>query len=414
MKHVIALLSVLLMLFAAACAAPDIPDSVYPEADIAPTDLGFDVSAPEDYPGFAALLGAALLDGESNRNFSPISAYYALAMAAEGANGKTREDLLTLLGCESLDALHATIDGMTARLNRPAETSEIALCNSLWMGDVFPVKKEYRTQLSERYDATVETVAFGTDAAAKRIADWIAEKTNGLIAPAPETMDFDPLTIAVLFNTIYFRDQWSRPFGSAQPGTFTRADGTSETAAYLHRLTENTSVVRGEGFLRYSVWYESRGRIEFVLPDEGVILSDLLGTPEKLQSLLSGGETVRADVDLELPEFTFSDRFELADVLSALGLRDVFADGADFSGMTSVPTRLDRVVQETVVDLNETGMEAAGYTEVLPAPGEAPMPDETEPPLPLIEFHLNRPFLFVIMGSGGTPLFIGTVENPTH
>ena len=413
MKRLISIVLTLLLLFA--CAPSKRTAASFPEsADVKPVALGFETPEIGGYEDFVCTLSAAVLSGTENKNFSPISAYFALAMAAEGANGRTRQDLLRFMGCRDLDELHALTEQMQKRLTRPTETGELTLCNSLWMGEVFPVKKEYRTQLSERYDATVETVAFGTDAAAKRIADWIAEKTNGLIAPAPEAMDFDPLTIAVLFNTIYFRDQWSRPFGSVQPGTFTRADGTTENAAYLHRLTEDTSVVRGEGFLRYSVWYESKGRIVFVLPDEDVALSDLLGTPEKLQTLLSGGEIVRADVDLELPEFTFSDRFELADVLCALGLRDVFADGADFSGMTSVPTRLDRVVQETVVDLNETGMEAAGYTEVLPAPGEAPMPDETKPPLPLIEFHLNRPFLFVIMGSGGTPLFVGTVENPTH
>ena len=230
-----------------------------------------------------------------------------------------KEDMPEALVNGSEDLAEVLTEQMQKRLTRPTETGELTLCNSLWMGEVFPVKKEYRSQLSERYDATVETVAFGTDAAAKRIADWIAEKTNGLIAPAREAMDFDPLTIAVLFNTIYFRDQWSRPFGSAQSGTFTRADGTTENAAYLHRLTEDTSVVRGEGFLRYSVWYESKGRIVFVLPDEDVALSDLLGTPEKLQTLLPGGEIVRADVDLELPEFTFSDRFELADVLAHWG-----------------------------------------------------------------------------------------------
>ena len=80
--------------------------------------------------------------------------------------------------------------------------------------------------------------------------------------------------------------------------------------------------------------------------------------------------------------------------------------------MTDVKTRLDRVIQETVVDLNEEGTEAAAYTEVLPAPGEA-APDTEPTPRPLVEFHLNRPFLFVISGPGGTALFIGTVTSPT-
>ena len=81
---------------------------------------------------------------------------------------------------------------------------------------------------------------------------------------------------------------------------------------------------------------------------------------------------------------------------------------ADFSGISPYKVKIDRVIQETVIDLNKTGVEAAGYTEILAAPGEA-APDGEPEKLPFVEFHLDRPFLFVIEGAGGTPLFVGTV-----
>ena len=78
--------------------------------------------------------------------------------------------------------------------------------------------------------------------------------------------------------------------------------------------------------------------------------------------------------------------------------------------MSDMQPRLDRVFQETAIELNELGVEAAAYTSI-DAPGEAE-PTDTEPtPLPLIEFHLDRPFLFIIY-AGSIPLFIGTVTNP--
>jgi serpin B len=148
----------------------------------------------------------------------------------------------------------------------------------------------------------------------------------------------------------------------------------------------------------------------FVLPDEDTPLSDLLGTPEKVGTLLTGGERIHADVDLMLPKFAFSDRFELADVLCALGLTDAFTPGADFSGMTDVPAHLERVIQETVIDLNEKGVEAAAYTAIIPKAAAAPYENET---LPRIDFHLTRPFLFVVQTAwDDTPLFIGTVSAP--
>lgn len=413
MKRIVSALLILLLLSSVGCSTGKPSPASYPDsAAVDPVELGFDVPEIDSYEGFAYTVSAALVDGTENRNFSPISVYYALAMAAEGADGRTLADLLNLLGCPDLDALHDRTDAFFTKLSRTADTGEVKLCNSLWISDAFPLNKTYQTTLAERYQADAETVRFGTDAAKNRISAWIREKTNGQIDPAPDAMTFDETTLAVLLNTIYFRDQWSWPFwGAKQPGTFTGPDGTETDVDFLHRLSTNTSVCRGDGFLRYSVRFESRGYVTFVLPDEGVALDTLLGTPQKMQTLLEGGERINADVDLLLPPFTVRDRFALQDVLCSLGLTDAFTNGADFSGMSDMQPRLDRVFQETAIELNELGVEAAAYTSI-DAPGEAE-PTDTEPtPLPLIEFHLDRPFLFIIY-AGSIPLFIGTVTNPS-
>lgn len=413
MKRLISILLILFLLPTAACSASRSTPRDYPEsAAVDPVPLDFTVPEIGSYEDFAVTVSAALLDGKDNRNFSPISAYYALAMAAEGANGQTLADLLDLLGCDSLDELHSRTGDMITKLSRKAGTGEIALCNSLWMSDVFPLSESYRNSLAEHYSAVAETVPFGTIKAGKRIAAWIADKTNGLITPAPETMQFDDLTLAVLLNTVYFRDQWAWRFYESEnkPGTFTHADGTETDVDFMHHLLKDAYVYRGDGFLRYSLPFESRGYMTFVLPDEGIALDTLLGTPEKLQTLLESGERMDADVDLLLPKFSISDQFELQDVLCSLGLTDAFTNNADFSGMSDMQPRLDRVFQETVLKLNELGVEAAAYTSIdVPA---AAAPWEAEPtPLPLIEFHLDRPFLFILY-AGSVPLFIGTVENP--
>ena len=82
-------------------------------------------------------------------------------------------------------------------------------------------------------------------------------------------------------------------------------------------------------------------------------------------------------------------------MLCSLGLTDAFTNNADFSGMSDMQPRLDRVFQETVLKLNELGVEAAAYPSI-DAPAEAAPWDAEPTPLPLIEFHLDRPFLFII------------------
>lgn len=411
MKRIVSVLLILLLLSSVGCSTDKPSPASYPDsAAVEPVALGFDVPEVNGYDDFVYTLSAALLSGKSNSNLSPLSVYIALAMTAEGANGDTQANILDLLGCDSLDELHAVTDAMQKQIARKADSGEVAVCNSLWMTDTYPLRKAYRDRLREFYGADAETVDFRSDKAKKQIAEWIRKKTNGKIDPSPDTMDYDETTLAVLINTLYFYDEWQYPFRerSIRSGTFTDADGEARTVDYLHRFEGLDYVYRGDGFLRYSLRLRSRGRVTFVLPDEGVALSDLLGTPDKLKSLLSGGEWFRAQVDLLLPKFAFSDKYDMGDALYALGLADAFKKGADFSGTTDCPARLDRVIQETVIDLNENGVEAAAYTEIDLSP-EAEPPDD----LPLIDFHLDRPFLFVIESRDGTVLFVGTVTEPT-
>ena len=57
------------------------------------------------------------------------------------------------------------------------------------------------------------------------------------------------------------------------------------------------------------------------------------------------------------------------------------------------------------VSIDEEGCTAAAYT-VMAACGAAAPPEEE------IDFVLDRPFLFVITGPSGTPLFTGIVNRP--
>lgn len=52
------------------------------------------------------LLSSLLNDNaDTNVNYSPLSLYYALAVAASGAEGQTQQELLDLLGVADADTL---------------------------------------------------------------------------------------------------------------------------------------------------------------------------------------------------------------------------------------------------------------------------------------------------------------------
>ncbi len=382
--------------------------------DVIDPDALPDFTIPEikGYEGFADVLAAKLVDGTENRNLSPISVYLALAMTAEGAKGETQAAMLKLLGCETIEELRGVCGAMLTKLSVDEEDATLTFANSIWLAErdqKLKFGEDFLKSLADVYRSEANAVKFGTQETAQQIADWITEHTHGKIKISKDALVFSPDTVAVLINTIYLKGAWYDEFykGATKPGTFA-APGGEMTVDYMNRTDVGTSIVKGDGFLRYSLPLISVGRMAFVLPDEGTPLTELLGSPEKLSALLNDGETVRADVNVKLPKFKFQDKLELNKVLQSLGIGIAFSGNADFTGMVESNALIDRVLQESYIGVDEKGVEAAAYTMVAAVEGCAE-PEE----LPKIDFHLTRPFLFVIEAYDGTILFVGTVTEPT-
>ena len=113
-----------------------------------------------------------------------------------------------------------------------------------------------------------------------------------------------------------------------------------------------------------------------------------------------------ARVVWSVPKFDVKSSVELKDVLRALGVADAFdADKADFAPLTDGDAVVSSVMQAARVKIDEEGVEAAAYTEIVAAdsgPMELP---------PVVEMNLNRPFLFAIFDGNDVPLFVGTVQT---
>ncbi len=363
------------------------------------------------YDAFSDTLAAKLIDGGRNSCLSPISVYLALAMTAEGAAGETQAAILNFLGAGSIEDLREICGTMLEELTVDTEDSTLMLADSLWMADPGggPAFREgYLKVVAEVYRSEAKTVDFSQEAAGRLIAEWITGHTMDKIRISPDAMRFSPDTSAVLINTILLMDAWGEAFyeGATEKGTF-YGPGGEQTADYMHRWDSGVTIVRGEQYLRYSLPLMRTGRMTFVLPDEGMALSDMTGTPEQMHRLLHGGEEIEADVNLKLPKFRFQDRFDLEETLKDLGMEIAFTGRADFSGMADFPSQISRVLQESFIGIDEKGVEAAAYTMV--AMNETgTLPQE----LPEVDFFLTRPFLYAVEAYDGTVLFIGTVTDP--
>jgi serine protease inhibitor len=114
---------------------------------------------------------------------------------------------------------------------------------------------------------------------------------------------------------------------------------------------------------------------------------------------------VEREVDVHIPKFSLSVKYDLNTLLKSLGMRDIFnVANADLSGMS--PDKglyLSKVVHKSYVDVNEEGTEAAAAT------GESISVKR----LPVtVQFTANCPFLFFIWDESGNILFAGKFASP--
>jgi serpin B len=146
-----------------------------------------------------------------------------------------------------------------------------------------------------------------------------------------------------------------------------------------------------------------------LLPKEGSSVADLEKSlsQESFDKWMGGLKS--QEVQVFLPRFTITwGANSITEQLKALGLKTVFTDKADLSGITGDKTLdVSDVVHKAFVEVNEEGTEAAAATGVIARATAARM---EEPPV----FRADRPFVFLILDKASENIvFMGKVADPT-
>ena len=358
---------------------------------------------------FSYKTGASILgEAGENMNYSPLSLYYALALAASGAGGETEAELLALLGAPDSRFLSTQCGNLYRILYRDNEIGKLKIANSLWMdddmnGDPVVFKKNYVRDAAKNFYASSHSVDFADAKAGQAMADWIAAHTNGTLSPEIET---DPEQILSILNTVYFYDQWIDRFDESKTAAdlFHLANGRDVTCDFMNQTFLSASFVKGELYTSAALELKNGGRMIFVLPDENVSPSELLGSSGQMRTLFEGGEPSYGEIVWKIPKFGFGSKLELVDLLKELGISAAFAGDADFSGITDHIAFISDVHQETHIAIDEKGVEASAFTQI-DFCGAAP-------PESRAEMILDRPFLYAITAPNGSLLFVGLCENP--
>ena len=352
-----------------------------------------------------------LTEKNENKLWSPVNAYIGLAMAAELTEGETKQQILDLFGVEDTDTLRKHVSAVWESVYQDNSNEICVLANSLWLEDGLQYNQDDMDAIAHHYYASVYQGDLGSAKTNKDIAAWINNNTGKFLKDSTKSIELSPETIMALYSTLYFQAKWSDEFSKSKntEGVFHMPDGDTQ-AVFMNKKLKQMNYYWGENFSAVHLSLKNGSRMWFILPDEGMTVSDVLENGTYMDMLISGKwENCKyMKVNLSVPKFDVSSTMDLKEGLKNMGATNVFHENiTEFTKLTGdTPIYLTGANQSVRVQIDEEGVKAAAYIEI-PGAGSAAPPEE------VIDFVLDRPFMFVITNDN-IPLFAGCVNNPTN
>ena len=351
-------------------------------------------------------------DQEAENIFiSPLSISMTLAMALNGAEGQTFEDIRRTLALDNmdLDLINNSFKSLTELLVTLDQDVQLNIANSIWYREDISVNGEFQKRLRDYFSAEIEGLDFSDPASIDIINNWVKNNTEDLIEKIVDEIPGND--VMYLINALYFKGEWLYRFDP---------DKTSTADFYLENgETTPVNMMSQEG--RLATFYSDEVQmIELPYGDSLFTMTVLMPadsqtsidhfvndalTAENLREWRSKLSVGNQETMVRMPRFQLEYELTYNEILKAMGMEIAFTAGqADFSGLvesSSADLWIDKVKHKTFVRVDEAGTEAAAVTSVsiiesLPS-----------------AIVLNRPFVFIIYErESGTNLFMGKVKNP--
>lgn len=346
---------------------------------------------------FADKLNNEMPDNK-NYLFSPLSVKMALLMAANGAGGTTRKEILDTLSISDLEEYNLYIKELQKTYSQ-SELLKLNVSNSAFINESNTDQKfssGFKKTLFDIFNADTEIV--NNSNSVSKINSWVKEKTSKKIESIIDESNKDFL--AMLVNAVYFRGKWENEFGgkATKEGYFTDRNNKIHAIKFMNKTTWfNYAEYKGIEILELP--YQTR---QDVFDEQGnyldteklkdidismfLMISDKDFSPE---ATLKNSKFSSKYISLSVPKFKIEYSNNLIPLLHSVGIKRAFSEDADFHLMFDKGNmKISSVLHKTYINMNEKGTEAAAVTAVALA-GSAKPPE----PLTLL---FNQPFTFVI------------------
>lgn len=330
---------------------------------------------------------------------SPMSAFLALAIVAQGGDEHLRQSMN-----EALQLKHGKpvpggmFAAVLAELAQAAAASPLVLANGLVLD---PAMKPVAQKVADLKALGIEVSeeALDTPEALKHINDWVSAKTRGLI---PSILDEAPQSGGlVALNALYFKDRWKSPFKpeKTEDKPFTGIDMKESAVPMMHQ----------DGSFRFRQGKSLIGiDLDFADPRFGLVIVTTTEKPatgaflaKAANNWLLGQKFQFLPGSISMPRLQLETTNDLLAHLRSLGLKE---EAKSLQGFGATAPRITAISQRAVLKLDEEGAEAAAATAVTATRGI----DSNH-----IQMDVNKPYLYALRDkSTGFVILAGYVARP--
>ncbi|MGN0048433.1 MAG: serpin family protein [Bacteroides sp.] len=354
----------------------------------------------EAYPlcyNFVSIIAKGLLaKTDGNIVFSPVGLCRVLEMLQTGMNENS--------------PIYEKVSDLIGRFNSDIETVDedsfkLEHASSIWYNkSLGTIHKDYLDELENDYDAEAHHADFTQKKFTKLMIDkWVFDNTHQMIKTLDTEINQDVLILVL--DAISMKGKWENPFDPdyTDLDTFHNANGSEAVVYMMYQNIEEAAYNETDDYQLIHLPYRNNAySMVLILPKEGVAIESIIGRADWTRQ-----NTEVCEVDLYMPRFNFDNTLSYKEILTDLGLGDMFDKEDSFPNITDEPVHITQIKQQCVINLEEEGTEAAALTIAECAPG-CSLPDDFPEP---VTMRLDRPFVFAIKGEYNQFLFIGILKQ---
>jgi len=353
------------------------------------------------------------LDHGKNQIVSPFSISTAIGMTYAGACNETEKQISDVFHFYDNNNIHSDFLNIYKTINNKYyKETKLRFANSLWTQQDYKFLDKFINLNKNNYGSSVFNTDFKkhTEKSRKEINNWVSKITEEKIPELIQPGILNPLTRMVLVNAVYLKTPWVHKFKKANNYT----DTFYEKRFKKHKAEFMTNTFSTK-------YYEDRDFKILELPYENHNISMIIFLPTRIvqEKKLAAKfnfkyysniitKLKRQKIEIHLPKFSYRTNLGLKDHLSKMGMPIAFGNKADFSGMSgNLELRIQEVIHEAFIDVNENGTEAAAATAVVMR-----MKSSFNPEDPIL-FKADHTFYYIIKDNKtGSILFMGKLLKP--